>query len=43
MKDPVLSEGSQWGYQALQPWQDEVIRKCEASVALLQQKMAAKQ
>ena len=40
--DPVLHEVTGYGYQSLQPHQDEVIKKAEAVVEGLKSKMAAR-
>jgi hypothetical protein len=42
VQDPVLADAKRWGYQGLQPWQQEVLDKVkEGPLALLQQKAAA--
>jgi hypothetical protein len=41
VQDPVLADAKRWGYQGLQPWQQEVLDKVVAGpLALLQQKAA---
>jgi acetoin utilization deacetylase AcuC-like enzyme len=41
VKDPSLGDAENWGYQAMQPWQQAVIDKVkEGPLALLQEMMA---
>lgn len=42
VRDATMEEGANWGYQDLQPWQDEVIRRCEAAAEQLKRRHAAK-
>ncbi|EWM27914.1 histone deacetylase superfamily protein [Nannochloropsis gaditana] len=40
VRDCMLTDVHQWGYQELQPHQDAVIKKCEALVTALKRRMA---
>ena len=42
MKDGIMADGANWGYQALQPWQDAVVTRGEGLVEELRQRHAAK-
>jgi hypothetical protein len=42
VKDGIMADGANWGYQALQPWQDAVVTRGEGLVEELRQRHAAK-